>query len=356
VADPATYGWRDDALNVYVNGSNTGIFGGLAFQPSDIMAIAQNSGARVILHETGHSMNLFHTHATDGADGGDECSDTILDDPSWTRDDIALNNFGATYGSLSPAQQGQVDLVWQNIMSYHPGRSLLSPCQLDRMSAEGYLRDPSIYSKTPVYADSSASGFQDGSFEFPFTPAAGTAAVAFTPNILVLQAGTYPLSPVTISVPVAQVIPRLGPARIEDPALYVLPHSPEMSHDPSVGAAARAAQQADTDSRRTRREAERLARGAGTAEESARIRRLAVERGKQFAAEAMVQLGIAAQAAQGEERVALHMELGQRHEQAGEWAAAATYFEMAAQATTQKRLQAQASANARRCRGRSGSE
>jgi hypothetical protein len=206
IADPTLYAWRNDAINVYINGY---FGGGRALYPdNDIIIIGQNCTGDALIHEMGHSFSLYHTHEEDF------CSDTITDDDTWNRDDIAVNYFGDTYANLLSEEQDQVDIVWFNIMSYHPG-DVLSHCQMDRMSLQGYSDKSWLYSKEPVYVNNgSSSSNPSGTFEEPyeFLDSALNAG-NIDGKVIVLQQGSYTTAQDRIDKAV-EIVPRFGEVTI----------------------------------------------------------------------------------------------------------------------------------------------
>jgi len=116
-SNPSTYGWRNDAINIYINGGTSSACSRFPSE-NDIILMNQWCGntPTCILHELGHSLNLMHTHET-CCTNQDECADTISDNSGWSKDQIAQNNFGCTYANCNASQQAQVDLVFNNVMS-----------------------------------------------------------------------------------------------------------------------------------------------------------------------------------------------------------------------------------------------
>ena len=179
--NPALYLWRTNAINIYINGGPGAAVS--AFPPNNnIILVNQGCGntPSCILHELGHSLNLMHTHET-CCTNGDECADTLPDNQNWTKDQIAQNNFGTTFANLTPAQQDQVNMTYNNVMSYHvdePQRRL-SPCQMNRISTQGYTDRNWLLTKIPVYVNNGYGGSsQTGSFSTPYKTFQG----AWTPG------------------------------------------------------------------------------------------------------------------------------------------------------------------------------
>jgi hypothetical protein len=119
LAKTGRFGWREDAVNVYLNGFPNS--GGSSWIGRVYMG--SRSSGTTLLHELGHGLGLSHTHIEDG------CADTVLDNPSWTDKEIAQHNPGAT--------TKQVQETAYNIMSYHhlrKGRRYFTECQIKKIS------------------------------------------------------------------------------------------------------------------------------------------------------------------------------------------------------------------------------
>jgi hypothetical protein len=149
LADPALYGWRDDAINVYINGNTDGTFVGycsIAGTDHHAILLRQDASDATFFHELGHYFSLWHTHQGsdyipgEGCEGihapgnGDYCEDTLPDVPCYERDDIAAHSYGEGYDGLTPAQQELVDNTWYNLMSYHHAGVQVTPDQWDRVA------------------------------------------------------------------------------------------------------------------------------------------------------------------------------------------------------------------------------
>jgi hypothetical protein len=307
-SNPTLYSWRNDAINVYINGFCTG--GRALFPPTnDIIIIGQCCTGDVLIHEMGHSFSLYHTHENDG------CADTIADDPSWDRDDIALNNFGDVYDNLTTQQKALVDIVWFNIMSYHAG-DVLSQCQMDRMSTQGYDDRSWIYSREPIYVNSAAIGsFPTGSFVNPYK-FLDSALNAWNINgkVLVLQNGSYTTVEPQIDE-VIEVVTRFGDSTIarsatESDVLYTLPVNLESeSKSAYVRDAISDVKENDRNGKPDK----------------------AIE--KLIEAEAY---------AQDKEKIAIQLELAQRYRHSQNYEKAVEYYNLVAEATEQKHLREEA--------------
>lgn len=131
---PGIYAYRPSGLNVYVNGTSSGVAAG-AHLPllGDVIFAGAGGYWTLIWHEINHALGLCHTHGCGCNDNcvgvSDDIPDTINDSDGWDSwADIARGNFGTANG-LTQFQRNQVEDVWQNLMSYHnldDGTNLLS--------------------------------------------------------------------------------------------------------------------------------------------------------------------------------------------------------------------------------------
>jgi hypothetical protein len=306
MANPSLYHWRNDCINVYISaGSGASASAISKFPPdNDIILVSQAVWDNMLAHEVGHSLNLLHTHQS----GGDGCSDTLNDNDTWNRDDIALNNFSKVYSQLTTSQQDQVDLTWFNVMSYHNGNTAfrLSPQQMDRSSAQADSDRGWLLSRTPVYVNSAASPlFANGTFALPY-PTIQQAMSSGTLNnrVLVLQRGTH-ARPSTLDIP-TDIITRAGESTVRDqPPPYVLPNGLERSTNAAVRDAIIRVQECD-----------RLKDASG----------------------AITNLLQAEKSATGREKSAIQLELAQRLRDSGKPDEAAAWYTRLSQETDQEAL------------------
>lgn len=350
ISNPATYLWRTNAINVYINGGTGSAIS--KFPPdNDIILMNQWCGntPSCILHEIGHSLNLLHTHEGGGADG---CADTISDNASWSKDDLAFNNFGCLYANCTAAQQAQVDLVFNNVMSYHISEPQLrlSPCQMDRISTQGDSDRNWLLGRIPVYVDSGYTGlFQFGRFTAPYRTLQAAVDAGLAGKVLVLQNGYY-----TVSTAISDnttIVTRSAPSTIDRGVLlYSLPVDLEKSATPEVRRAVKAVQAEDNAARRVIKAAEQAAEAAATATERASILADAEARRKQHEVNAIRQLLNALSFAGGEEKIAIQLELAQRYRDSGNYAEAVKFFNIVADSTKQEHLRERALYEAARAR------
>jgi hypothetical protein len=148
-ADMDRFCWREDAINVYINGTLSGTYAGYCSFPGwdkDVILLRANASTYTLFHEIGHFFNLRHTHhgsnynAEEGCEGGsffpgndDGCDDTLPDLPCFNRDGIANASYGQPYNALSPAEKTLVDNTWLNLMSYHKKDTVITPDQWTRV-------------------------------------------------------------------------------------------------------------------------------------------------------------------------------------------------------------------------------
>jgi hypothetical protein len=355
MAAPATFHWRTDAINIYINGGTGSAIS--RFPPgNDIILMNQWCGntPSCILHEMGHTMNLMHTHET-CCTNQDECSDTIQDNDSWTKDQVAQNNFGTTYNNLNASQKGQVDLVYNNFMSYHTDEPqlLISPCQMDRVSAQGYVDRNTHLTKVPVYVNKWFSGLISfGSFTNPYKSLQDALnAGGLTDKVLVFQEGAYTTTQEYIDGNM-EMVTRTGTSAIDKNGvqLWRLPVDLAKSKTPAVAKAVKSAQDKDTSARRIRREARVQADKAATETEKAGIRADADAKAALNEADAMKLLVEAVRFATGDERLAIQFELAERYSQSGNCDMSGKYFGLVAKETDQLPLRDEALRRAKGCR------
>lgn len=348
-AAPTTYHWRNDAINIYINGGNDTAISD--FPPNNNM-ILMNQGCgnnpSCILHEMGHSLNLAHTHADDG------CADTIPDNRYWTRDQISQNSYSCNYANCTAAQKDAVDLVFNNVMSYHVGepQPRLSQCQMNRISSQAYTDRNWMLSKTPVYVDKNKFVvFQFGTFDLPYTSLQGALNAGGLDNkVLVLQQGAYTMSQEIINSAV-DIVTRTGPSSIDRQGArsYVLPVDLENSKHPGVRSAVRSTQDEDTMARKIAHDAENQEKKAAKREEKSAIRAAAVAKQKIHKDNAMKSLLEAEKYAEGDEQLAIQMGLAQRYRFAGDCSSAIRYLKKIADTTDQPGLKQEALLQIERC-------
>ena len=315
--DPALYAWRTDAINVYVNGSGSS---GIAYLPqnsgwvdnvNDIFLLGQGLRATTFLHESGHVLSNVHTHES-GCTGLD-------DDPSWSRTEVAENNFGS--GPLSPEQDAQVDDVFYSVMSYHSTRDRFAPCQLDGHSGQASYGVHGLMPRGIFYVDG-VNGEDDGYASFS-KPLRSLDPVSDYPEWLTRDGYVVLLNHTSLTVPLATpgltIVPRQGAKQIhQDNQLWVLPTAESEVFPPPVRALFHTA---------------RALERAGDRPGVRRVLAMALER------------------TTGAAKVAIHLELAQRFEDDGDCGNARSHYGHVAELTLQDELRRHAAERATACSG-----
>ncbi|MBW8039345.1 MAG: hypothetical protein FVQ85_05045 [Planctomycetes bacterium] len=356
IADPTTYKWRTDAINIYINGGTGSAISDLP-PDNDIILMNQWCGntPSCVLHELGHSLNLLHTHQDGGADG---CSDTLEDNSSWTKNQIAINAYGKTYANCTAAEKNQVDLVFNNVMSYHAGEPQLrlSYCQMDRTSTQADSDRGWLLTREPVYVDSAYTGSESGRFPTPYKTLQSAINAGLSGKAVVLQQGSYtaPTSPISDS---SYIVTRFGTSTVgQGCLLYSLPVDMEKSKIPQVSNAIKAVQSEDTAARKVMRGAKAAAKMVGTKgteqaeqDKSSMMENAELTR-KLHEDNAIGHLLYAEVFATGKEKIAIQLELAQRYKYSRNCTEAVGFFILVADNTTQPHLRARALYEADNCR------
>ena len=207
-ASKVTYAWRDDAINVYINGSGSGVCS-IPSSSYHLIFLGVDAYNTIFVHEAGHFFSLLHTHqgesgcadhcpgCTDPKIPGDAdgVGDTLPDHECWTRDNIAMNSFGGrTFAMLNDAEQNQVLNVFTNIMSYHLPQDRFTPDQLDRMTDAS--NDPSqrryvATGRTWFMSTAGNDSAGNGSSTSPYRSLGQSALFASSGDIVLLRTGNY---------------------------------------------------------------------------------------------------------------------------------------------------------------------
>lgn len=371
MSDPTTYSWRNNAINIYINGGTGSAIS--AFPPyNDIILLNQWCGntPSCVLHELGHSLDLLHTHDQD------HCADTIQDewcdnfnvsgdciDPH-TRDEISMDNFGQVYNDLTPAQQDQVDMVFNNVMSYHTGEPQLrlSYCQMDRKSSTADSDRGWLLARTPVYVDSTYTGSESGRFPTPYITLQSAINAGLSGKVVVLQQGSH-TAPTSVMNVSSYMVTRFGTSTVgQGCLLYSLPTDLENSKTPEVRNAIKAVQADDNAARKVMREAKAAVKTVVIEEvdpnkadpepeqdDRSPILENAEAARKVYEGNAIAHLLKAETFATGKEKVAILLELAQRYKYSGNCAEAIVYFMLVADNTTQPYLRERALFEANHC-------
>jgi len=200
-SNPAEFFWRDDAINVYINNTRSGIcsippFGG------DAIFIGSQAYDTLMLHEIGHFFDLFHTHNGESGcvdncgcgetlEAGDDDSvdDTLPDHECYSREQIAARSPGAT--------DLQIDNVWFNIMSYHPSLDRFTSSQLDRATDASNAARNQVATGRSWFVDRNAGCFAPNGHSHchglagPFPNIAGGVNAANPGGIVLIRPGNY---------------------------------------------------------------------------------------------------------------------------------------------------------------------
>lgn len=205
-ASRAQFFWRDNAINVYINNTSSGI---CSFVGSgNIIFAGSASYDALILHESGHFFNLFHTHNTEryrnsdgstceSADcscaqliGGDDgITDTVFDHQCWDRAALVANNPGAS--------AFQIDNVWLNLMSYHLPQDRFTDDQMDLLSDTASVARNFVTTGRTWFVDRNCGSIiRNGSsrcdaFSGPFGLVRDGLNSASSGDIVLIRAGNY---------------------------------------------------------------------------------------------------------------------------------------------------------------------
>jgi hypothetical protein len=207
-ASRAQFFWRDDAINVYINNTSSGV---CSFVGSgNIIFGGSSSYDTLIIHECGHFFNLFHTHqgeqyrnsngtsctadnACDCAQliGGnnDNIADTVSDHQCWDRPALVANNPGAS--------AFQIDNVFFNIMSYHIPQDRFTDDQLDLLTDTASVDRRFVTTGRTWFVDRNCGSiFRNGSsrcdaFSGPFSLVRDGLNSASSGDIVLIRAGNY---------------------------------------------------------------------------------------------------------------------------------------------------------------------
>jgi hypothetical protein len=238
------YRWNPNALNYYVvagfgtsltdsNGVAVGQPAGEGSFPSggfQIVTLGTVHSDLVILHETGHWLELYHTHGNcvrnasnvcgspgncdiaspffDWRLGDDQIADTLptqAGDFCFTsRDNVSAANFGVAYRFCTPEQQTLVDDTYFNLMAYGFSRVMdrLTSLQLDKWTR--YANNERAFAMSGRTRFVSAAGDNANSGLVPTAPkrtVLNAANVSTGNDIVLLRPGSYN-EQITLSQPV----------------------------------------------------------------------------------------------------------------------------------------------------------
>ena len=196
------YAYRSDAINIYINNSSSGICCG---GNNGIIFVGNEDGSITMFHECGHMLGLCHTQGC-GCNGcppdtlgacatpaSDDVSDTIPDLPCWSRDEISQNWAGLPYASLSASAQETVNDVWFNIMSYHSGRTRLTPGQMDKVAEKSNGDRDNVTGNYFIFVDGTNGNDGNDGLTVADSFKTITSAVNHSgaDDVLLIRSGTY---------------------------------------------------------------------------------------------------------------------------------------------------------------------
>ena len=218
--NPASYLWRNNAVNVYITrASDTE---GCAF--NGLLVLNFNTDHKVIVHESGHHLGLNHTQGfrcgrcddptpsgfpagtCSTIPGNDGINDTLPDLACWFRNDIATNWFNRTYVNLTPSEKIRVDNTTSNIMCYRPSmRTLFTSDQLDHIADISNTTRNNIATGNTWFVDrdntctarNGSSGCTNGT-QGPFQTVTTGVNTAAAGDIVLMRPGNYN-EPMTIT-------------------------------------------------------------------------------------------------------------------------------------------------------------
>jgi hypothetical protein len=204
----AQFFWRDDAINVYINNTSSGV---CSFVGSgNIIFSGSAAYDTLILHESGHFFDLFHTHqgqdfrnsngttctASNACDcaqliGGnnDNVADTVSDHQCWDRAALVANN--------PSASAFQIDNVWLNVMSYHLPQDRFTDDQMDRLTDTASIARNFVATGRTWFVDRNCGSIsRNGSsrcdvFSGPFGLVRDGLNSAASGDIVLIRAGNY---------------------------------------------------------------------------------------------------------------------------------------------------------------------
>lgn len=216
-ASPATYRWRSDAINAYINNWNGTAICSFPHDPAgenDILFFGQASYPSSFGHEAGHYFDLLHTFTGElyrnannsscdkgclcaqvlpGGVDDDAIHDTLGDNQCWiTANEIAQAHYGVNYGSPG-CDVAAVDRLYFNAMSYRASvRDRLTEDQLDRMSdTSNGIRFHVTNGRTRFVATTGDDTGGNGSSALRYRTLGKGLQVAELGDIVLLAAGNY---------------------------------------------------------------------------------------------------------------------------------------------------------------------
>lgn len=204
------YGWRGDAVNVYLTQAAGDFIGYCSFpgvNRSTIIIACTGGRTRgeLLLHEIGHFFDLAHTFIgstccdrsmtpncshTFSANGilADLIPDLICDFPN----EIATNRFGRAVGLLNAGELALFNVTYRNLMTYHPVTVQLSDQQKDIVAITGNTVRANAVQGHTWFVSNFGFIFGGGSRTSPSLSTVGQAVTqAAAGDAVVVYAGNY---------------------------------------------------------------------------------------------------------------------------------------------------------------------
>jgi hypothetical protein len=204
------YGWRGDAVNVYLTQAEGDFIGYCSFpgvNRSTIIIACTGGRTRgeLLLHEIGHFFDLAHTFIgstccdrtstpncshTFSANGilGDLIPDLVCDYP----DEIATNRFGVVVAQLNAADLALFNVTYRNLMTYHSVTVQLSEQQNDIVAITANTVRANAVQGHTRFVSNFGFVFGGGNRTAPSLPTVGQAVgQAAGGDAVVIHAGNY---------------------------------------------------------------------------------------------------------------------------------------------------------------------
>lgn len=225
-AQPALYGLRTNAINLYVVQNRCQIYCESGDGAGEILLTSADNDSVSPLHLLGHYFNLRDTHEGQRFlnDNGNECGlldlcgcarqlpgdadgtdETAPDNQCYPDlDTIARAAFDLPFADLDPARQRRVENTRYNVMSYHTAADRLTADQLDFMTNDSNGRRRAVASGNTWYVATNGSDSNSGrNSNSRLKTVTKALSVASGDDVILLRGGTYTVpeflnQPVTI--------------------------------------------------------------------------------------------------------------------------------------------------------------
>lgn len=201
----AQFYWRDNAINIYINNTSSGVCS-FPDTGNNVIFVGSQAYNTLLIHEMGHYFGLYHTHQGEqylnsdnsgcsavncgcarligGTDDG--VDDTVGDHQCWTAySQMVAGNPGATTTALLN--------TWTNIMSYHIPQDRFTSLQLDRWTDYAGTSRNNAASGQTRFVDANAAGsfIQLGLSTLPYATVPQAASISTAADIVLIRAGNY---------------------------------------------------------------------------------------------------------------------------------------------------------------------